>query len=35
MIYGSRQDEVMETKYNSHIHRFGTFIFGTIIEDGW
>ena len=31
MIYGSLQAEFMETKYNSHIHRYGTFIFGKII----
>ena len=30
MIYGSLQAEFMETKYNSHLHRYGTFIFGKI-----
>ena len=28
MIYGSLRAEFMETKYNSHIHRYGTFVFG-------
>ena len=31
MIYGSMQAEFMETKYNSHIHRYGTSIFGKIV----
>ena len=31
MIYGSLQAEFMETKYNSHIHRRGTSIFGKIV----
>ena len=30
MIYGSLQAEFMETKYNSYIHRYGTYIFGKI-----
>ena len=29
MIYGSLQAEFMETKYNSHIHRYGTSVFGS------
>ena len=33
MIYGSLQAEFMETKYNSHIHRYVTSIFGKIIVD--
>ena len=33
MIYGSLQAEFMETKYNSHIHRYGTSIFGKIVVD--
>ena len=28
MIYGSLQDEFMETKCNSHIHGYGTSVFG-------
>ena len=31
MIYGSPQAEFMENKYNSHIHGYGTFIFGKIV----
>ena len=31
MIYGSLQAEFMETKYNSHIHRYGTSVFGKIV----
>ena len=31
MIYGSLQAEFMETKYNSHIHEYGTFVFGKIV----
>ena len=31
MIYGSLQAEFMETKYNSHIHGNGTFVFGKIV----
>ena len=31
MIYGSLQAEFMETKYNSHIHGDGTFVFGKIV----
>ena len=31
MIYGSQQAEFMETKYNSHIHRYGTSIFVKIV----
>ena len=30
MIYRSLQAEFMETKYNSHIHRYGTSIFAKI-----
>ena len=30
MIYGSLQAEFMETKYNSHIHGYGTYVFGKI-----
>ena len=30
MIYGSLQAEFMETKYNSHIHGYGTSVFGKI-----
>ena len=33
MIYGSLQAEFMETNYNSHIHRYGTSIFGKIVVD--
>ena len=33
MIYGSLQAEFMETYYNSHIHRYGTFVFGKIVVD--
>ena len=31
MIYGSLQAELMETEYNSHIHRYGTSVFGKIV----
>ena len=31
MIYGSLQAKVMKTKYNSHIHGYGTSVFGKII----
>ena len=31
MIYGSLQAEFMETKYNSHIHGYGTSCFGKIV----
>ena len=31
MIYGSLQAEFVETKYNSHIHRYGTSVFGKIV----
>ena len=31
MIYGSVQAEFMETKYNGHIHRYGTPTFGKIV----
>ena len=31
MIYGSLQAEFMDTKYNSHIHGYGTTIFDKII----
>ena len=31
MSYGSLQVEFMETKYNSHIHNYGTSIFGEIV----
>ena len=31
MIYGSPQAEFMETKYNGHIHRYGTSVFGKIV----
>ena len=31
MIYGSLQAELMETKYNSHIHGYGTSVFGKIV----
>ena len=31
MIYGSLQAEFMETKYNSHIFRYGTYVFGKIV----
>ena len=30
MIYGSLQAECMETKHNSHIHGYGTSVFGKI-----
>ena len=33
MIYGSLQAGFMETKYNSHIHRNETSIFGKIAVD--
>ena len=31
MIYGSLQAEFMETKYNSHIHGYGTSVSGKIV----
>ena len=31
MIYGSLQAEFMESKYNSHIHSYGTSIFGKFV----
>ena len=31
MIYGSLQAEIMETKYKSHIHGYGTSVFGKIV----
>ena len=31
MVYGSLQAEFMETKYKSHIHRYGTSVFGKIV----
>ena len=31
MIYGSLKAEFMETKYNSHIHGYGTSVFGKIV----
>ena len=31
MIYGRLQTEFMETKYNSHIHGYGTSVFGKIV----
>ena len=31
MIYGSLQAEFMETKYNNHIHWYGTSVFGKIV----
>ena len=31
MIYGSLRSEFMETKYNSHIHVYGTSVFGKIV----
>ena len=31
MIYGSLQAEFMETKYNNHIHMYGTSVFGKIV----
>ena len=31
MIYGSPQAEFMVTKYNSHIHGYGTSVFGEIV----
>ena len=31
MIYGSLQTEFIETKYNSHIHRYETSVFGKIV----
>ena len=34
MIYGSLQAEFMETKYNSHIHGYGTSVFRQIYLDG-
>ena len=33
MIYGSLQAEFMETKYNSHIHGYGTSVYGKIVVD--
>ena len=32
MIYGSLQAEFMETKYTSYIHRYGTSVFGKIVD---
>ena len=34
MIYGILQAELMETKYNSHIHRYGRSILSKIDENG-
>ena len=31
MIYGNLQAEFMETKYNSHMHGYGTSVFGKIV----
>ena len=31
MIYGRLQAEFLVTNYNSHIHRYGTSIFGKIV----
>ena len=31
MIYGSLQAAFMETKYNSHIHGYGTYVIGKIV----
>ena len=31
MIYGSLQADFMETKYNKHIHGYGTSVFGKIV----
>ena len=31
MIYAGLQAEIMETKYNGHIHRHGTPVFGKIV----
>ena len=31
MIYGNLRAEFMETKYNGHIHRYGTHVFGKIV----
>ena len=33
MVYGSLQAEFMETKYNSHIHGYGTSVFGKIVDN--
>ena len=33
MIYGILQAEFMETKYNSHIHGYGTSVYGKIVVD--
>ena len=33
MIYGNLRAEFMETKYSSHIHNYGTYIFGKIVVD--
>ena len=33
MIYGSLQAEFMESKYISHIHGYGTSVFGKIVVD--
>ena len=33
MIYSSLQAEFLETKYNSHIHRYGTSTCGKIVVD--
>ena len=43
MIYGSQQAKFMETKYNGHIHKYATSIFGDIVvyvskpisDDNW
>ena len=31
MIYGNLLAEFMETKYNNHIHGYGTSVFGKIV----
>ena len=31
MVYGSPKADFMETMYNSHIHKYGTSIFGKIV----
>ena len=33
MIYGSLQAEFMDTKFNSHIHGYGTHVLGQIVVD--
>ena len=33
MTYGSLQAEFMETKCNSHIHRYGKYVFGKMFVD--